>query len=500
MKFKVAIVSLIFVVSFLQMFTEMPQSASAASVAHGVIAINGNSEFATMAATEGWKGDGTISNPYFISGYDIDATGHSCGISIGNSTVYFVISNCSVNGASEYGIDLGTVQHALITHVSSHSNGGVGIRLHDTSSNNVVKRNSLSSNYFGGIILDNYCDNNLISYNNCSDPTVPNPILGTSAGIFLNNYCDYNRIEKNLCWNAWDGISLMYAEHNVIDNNSCQYSASNGISVMSGTMSCEFTNNNCSNNDKGFWLDPSTNTFSRNIVSNNQIGIHFSSGASMIFHNNFIGNVAHVDSGGATTLLWNASYPAGGNYWSGFTGADQFSGAGQNVAGADGIIDTPYQIDVSIQDNYPLKNPYPITFDIVSPVSTATVSGSVVTISSLDDVSGVNKTMYRVDNGSWQNYIAPINITQAGNHTVEYYSIDSSGNAEDVKSVNVSVQGGGGDTPSGTPGGIPMELIAIAIVVMIVIASVIILMLNRKKKKGKSEVTIPQSDSNKGKS
>lgn len=478
------------------MFTEMPQSASAASVAHGVIAINGNSEFATMAATEGWKGDGTISNPYFISGYDIDATGHSWGVIIGNSTVHFVISNCTIHGASRDGINLGTVQNAMVTHVSCHSNGFFGIYLHDTSSNNTIKRNSLSSNYYGGIILRNYCDNNLISYNNCSDPTVPNPILGTSTGIGLDNYCDHNRIERNRCWNNWDGIYLRYAEHNVVDNNSCQDSNSSGIGVMSGTMFCEFTNNNCSNNEYGFGLDPSTNTFSRNIISNNQFGIHFSSGASMIFHNNFIGNVAHVDSGGATTLLWSASYPAGGNYWLGFTGADQFSGAGQNVAGADGIIDTPYQIDVSIQDNYPLMNPYPIVFDIVSPVSTATVSGSVVTISSSDDVSGVNRTMYRIDNESWQNYVAPINITQTGNHTVEYYSIDSSGNAEDVKSVNVSVQGGGGGTPSGTPGGIPMELIAIAIVAMIVIASVIILMLSRKKKKGKSEVIIPPSDSN----
>jgi parallel beta-helix repeat protein len=340
-------------------------------------------------------------------------------------------------------------------------------------------------------------DNNLISYNNCSDPTVPNPILGTSAGIFLNNYCDYNRIEKNLCWNAWDGIYLRYAEHNVIDNNSCQHSASNGISVMSGTMFCEFTNNNCSNNDNGFWLDPSTNTFSRNIISNNQIGIQFSSGASIIFHNNFVGNVIHAGTGGAPSLFWNASYPAGGNYWSGFTGADLFSGAGQNVAGADGIIDTPYQIDVSIQDNYPLKDPYPITFDIVSPVSTASVSGSIITISSSDDVSGVNRTMYRIDNGSWQNYVAPINITQAGNHTVEYYSIDSSGNAEDVKSVNVSVQGGGEVVPLDVPGGIPMELVAAAIIAMIAIASVVILTLRRKKKKEKSEVTTPLSDSDK---
>ncbi|NIV92547.1 hypothetical protein GWN42_07015 [candidate division KSB1 bacterium] len=44
-----------------------------------------------------------------------------------------------------------------------------------------------------------------------------------------------------------------------------------------------------------------------------------------------------------------ATLPAGGNYWSDYTGVDKFSGPNQNETGSDGIGDTP-----SFQDNYPL--------------------------------------------------------------------------------------------------------------------------------------------------
>jgi hypothetical protein len=52
--------------------------------------------------------------------------------------------------------------------------------------------------------------------------------------------------------------------------------------------------------------------------------------------------------------MWDNGYPDGGNYWSDYTGTDVYSGAGQNIPGSDGIGDTPYVINTSNRDNYPL--------------------------------------------------------------------------------------------------------------------------------------------------
>ena len=56
----------------------------------------------------------------------------------------------------------------------------------------------------------------------------------------------------------------------------------------------------------------------------------------------------------------------------------------------------------------------------------------VVNLTAADNLSGVNHTRYRVDNGSWIIGDA-VNITEDGNHTIEYYSVDNAGNVEPVK-------------------------------------------------------------------
>ena len=55
---------------------------------------------------------------------------------------------------------------------------------------------------------------------------------------------------------------------------------------------------------------------------------------------------------------WDDGYPSGGNYWSNYAGADLYSGPDQNITGSDGIIDTPYDVNVYSRDHYPLMKPY----------------------------------------------------------------------------------------------------------------------------------------------
>jgi hypothetical protein len=68
-------------------------------------------------------------------------------------------------------------------------------------------------------------------------------------------------------------------------------------------------------------------------------------GGVLVVHNNFVNNERNVWFFTANSISWDQGYPEGGNYWSDYLGEDE---------NHDGIGDTPYVIDASNQDNYPL--------------------------------------------------------------------------------------------------------------------------------------------------
>ena len=53
--------------------------------------------------------------------------------------------------------------------------------------------------------------------------------------------------------------------------------------------------------------------------------------------------------------------------------------------------------------------------------------------------SGVDQTMYRIDEGVWEEYEDPFTIDTHGPHTFEYYSVDRKGNEEDIQSADVFI-------------------------------------------------------------
>jgi len=67
------------------------------------------------------------------------------------------------------------------------------------------------------------------------------------------------------------------------------------------------------------------------------------------------------------------------------------------------------------------------------------VSGVEVELISTDAASGVNVTFYRVDEGGWKEYTNPFTVSDDGECTVYYYSIDKAGNEEDEKSVEFKI-------------------------------------------------------------
>lgn len=110
--------------------------------------------------------------------------------------------------------------------------------------------------------------------------------------------------------------------------------------------------------------------------------------------------------------------------------------------------------------------------DLNAPNSSANVSDSKVTITSSDNLSGVNWTKCRVDGGAWQMYSDAFYINSSGNHKVEYYSIDMAGNVELVKTVWVS---GSGDFLS------LFGLLIVIVVILVVAMVVAVYMLMRRR-------------------
>jgi hypothetical protein len=84
--------------------------------------------------------------------------------------------------------------------------------------------------------------------------------------------------------------------------------------------------------------------------------------------------------------------------------------------------------------------------DLTAPWTVSSLSGRNVTLNATDVASGIDRTYFRIDGGSWQNYTSPIEVLGDIDHSVEFYSVDVAGNTEDTKTLSVEkeVEGGGG--------------------------------------------------------
>lgn len=94
--------------------------------------------------------------------------------------------------------------------------------------------------------------------------------------------------------------------------------------------------------------------------------------------------------------------------------------------------------------------------DTTPPITTITLNGTMgengwyvsninVTLNATDDMSGVNRTNYRIDDGEWRKYVDGFIIKWDGFHFIDYYSIDNAGNVEDVKTASFKLDQTGPD-------------------------------------------------------
>jgi parallel beta-helix repeat protein len=443
------------VLSSMDSTIEQPQKAIiSAYTPHGPISINGNTEFAEQALAESWPGNGMVGSPYIIQGYDMNAISEH-GILIQNTSLYFIIRDCSVRngGTSHEGIYLVNCTHGTLTR-NTCSNYYAGIYLDSSgnisithnicsdniediglfeSNNNIVSDNNCSNDYEGirligsssNIVRDNNCSNDTnfgISMENSGGNTVTNNTCDSNTyyGILIIVDSDGNTINGNTCnWNEYHGIFISLSYTNTLNGNTCSNNTRDGINNYKSSYTFVF-NNTCSDNGwSGISADQSSNlnvdsnvligngqgillvnTSSAELMNNEMIGytvwdefgiyILDSSGCTVIensiwdcwnvgiilgnasysnvYHNNLFNNYYQAMDTQGTGNTFDDGYPSGGNYWSDYTGSDVFSGAAQDVPGADGIGDVSYHLAYyeyyPAQDDYPLMEPYGIVLPI----------------------------------------------------------------------------------------------------------------------------------------
>jgi S-layer protein (TIGR01567 family) len=244
------------------------------------------------------------------------------------------------------------------------------------SNNNKLSSNNANSNNYNGIVLDRSNNNTLIGNNANS-----NKQNGISLFSSIND-----TLSGNSVWNNSYGIVLGSSSSNMLFGNTADSNKGYGI-ILDGSSNNTLIGNNASNNFDGIFVELSIN--------------------NKIYHNNLINNTNQArDSTNANS--WHFGYPSGGNYWSDYTGVDLNSGPSQNIAGSDGIGDTPYNIGGGgAQDGYPLMKPWGITptsgpvHNINKGTNYATIQGAINDASPGDEI--------RVDSGT---YYENVNVTK----------------------------------------------------------------------------------------
>jgi len=171
-----------------------------------------------------------------------------------------------------------------------------------------------------------------------------------------------NRIINNFMGIAWS-MPTGYAIANVtISDNMISDNVYSGIYFGGYNSHHIIQGNTISQSEYGIYIYPHwEHVITGNTIDSNDYGIYigsqFETGNSSIYHNNFINNIHQAYLDGSDNYKWQDDYPSGGNYWSDYSGVDEYMGPNQDQLGSDGIGDIPYVIDAKNIDRYPLMSP-----------------------------------------------------------------------------------------------------------------------------------------------
>jgi parallel beta-helix repeat protein len=186
---------------------------------------------------------------------------------------------------------------------------------------------------------------------------------GTTTLILsiLANEVEIQNLTVRNCATYGYGIHIKDVTKVKIQNCNIQ-SCSKGV-VLTNSTNCELSRNLIADNKEYGIFFPTHSSYNlifwNNIKNNSQaVSIdNINCKSNMFYQNNFIQNTLQTSGFGIPNNLWDNEYPAGGNYWSSYTGIDVKNGPQQNETGSDGIGDESYELYLTAEDHYPLMGP-----------------------------------------------------------------------------------------------------------------------------------------------
>ena len=283
--------------------------------------------------------NGSEPNGIVISGTDLTVSNND--VRIQSSTSSTGIGD--FYGFFNFGIHNSNISGNTINITGSASGQIFGMYLVNSIEHLGITGNSLYSNdsEFRGIEVSSSSANNLsISKNSIVYSSV---LAGIFTGLSADNVNTLS-ISGNVILST--GLSGMKSQSYVLSVGN-----SFGITVSNNTLEGANTSVHLASDGNI--------TFYGNDVINEYTALSFVAVNNAIFyHNNFENFTIDAVFSSSTNLSFNASYPVGGNYWANYTGVDHYSGPSQKLHGSDGIGDTPYNLNATLKDYYPLMKPW----------------------------------------------------------------------------------------------------------------------------------------------
>ncbi|MFX1282788.1 MAG: NosD domain-containing protein [Promethearchaeota archaeon] len=275
------------------------------------IYIGSDDDFLQMASQMNWDGEGTATNPFLIENLTLHGTEWQRVIDIQGTSVYFIISNCTIIGG-EIGIHLLGLSNGVIVDNSISFSTDSGIRLEFIEDSRITQNNIY--NCSTGIYLarsskielrNNVLSNNSygIQFRNSNRNLIKqNSIFHNKYGIFIddswNNDIIQNNITKNLrhrqfywWWYGGDGITLYSSYSNTIQNNSILENNNNAIQLQDSNDNYIRDNTVSVNMENGIDLSYSPENFIQgNLIENNRRGINLDRSFNNIIVDNMLTN------------------------------------------------------------------------------------------------------------------------------------------------------------------------------------------------------------------
>lgn len=236
------------------------------------------------------------------------------------------------------GIHIRSSENVVISH-NEICNNRIGIYITDSSNNNEIIFNDIHNN---SLQIVNDIPENISTVNKTKYQPIPyddtslqkfSLLLG---GIVFENTYD-NIVSRNTFTNNRIGLIIKSGENIVITKNELKHNYI-GITINNGNSNI-VTNNEFKSNKKGLIIR------------------HYGN-SNLIYNNNFNNTLNAVDNG--ENNQWENGYCYFGNWWSDYSGTDEFRGPNQDINGSDGVGDTSYLIpgESNSTDRYPLMEPY----------------------------------------------------------------------------------------------------------------------------------------------